>query len=171
MDDDYNDDPHATKHDEHSTRCGCQSVFVSSQDDIMSELLDIGETVFFTNNGWSGLVKVKYFSLEKTNVLRNIVTNINGDDIITTKEHLCSPNNLYVGWIPSSVPKYKQSAKTLSEEDIKNITSPKHLLPLHQEFLSVHCKLNHLPFTIMLRLSKIIILPCWFLKLRNDFPP
>ena len=30
MDDDYNDDPHATKYEEHSTRCGCQSVFASS---------------------------------------------------------------------------------------------------------------------------------------------
>ena len=88
MDDDYNDDPHATKHEEHSTRCGCQSVFASSQDDITSELFDIGETLFFTNNGWSGLVKVKYFSLDKTNVLRIIVTNSNGDDIITTKAHL-----------------------------------------------------------------------------------
>ena len=56
MDDDYNDYPHATKHEEHSTRCGCQSVFASSQDDIMSELFDIEETLFFTNNGWSGLV-------------------------------------------------------------------------------------------------------------------
>ena len=85
MNDNYNDDPHATKHEEHSTCCGCQSVFASSQDDITSELFDIGETIFFTNNGWSGLVKVKSFSLDKTNVLRIIVTNSNGDDIITTK--------------------------------------------------------------------------------------
>ena len=44
MDDDYNDDPHATKHEEHATRCDCQSVIASSQDDITSELFDIGET-------------------------------------------------------------------------------------------------------------------------------
>ena len=73
----------------YSTRYGCRSVFASSQDDITSELFDIGETLFFTNDGWSGLVKVKYFSLDKTNVLRIIVTNSNGDDIITTKEYLC----------------------------------------------------------------------------------
>ena len=48
--------------------------------------------------------KVKYFSLDETNVLRIIVTNSNGDDIITTKEHLRSPSNPDVGWIPSSVP-------------------------------------------------------------------
>ena len=73
---------------------------------------------------------MKYFSLDKTNVLRIIVTNSNGDDIITTKEHLSSLNNPDVGWITSSVTDYKQSAKTLSEEDIEKITSPKHLSPL-----------------------------------------
>ena len=99
------------------------------------------------------------------------MTNSNGDNIITTKEHLRSPRNPDVGWIPSSVPKYKQSAKTLSEEDIENITSPKHLSPLQQEFLSVYYKLNHLPFTIMLQLSNMSILPLRFLKLRNDLPP
>ena len=57
--------------------------------------------------------------MEETNVLRDVVTNSNGDDIITTKEHLRSPSNPDVGWIPSSVPEYKQSAKTLSEEDIE----------------------------------------------------
>ena len=113
-------------------------MFASSQDDITSELFYIGETLFFTNNGWSGLVKVKSFSLDKTNVLRIIVTNSNGYDIITTKEHLRSPNNPDVGWILSLVPEYKQSAKTLSEKDIETITSPKHLSPLQQEFLSVH---------------------------------
>ena len=124
MDDNYNDDPHATKHEEHSTRCGCQSVFASSQDDITSELFDIGETLFFKNNGLPGLVKVKYFSLDKTNVLRIIATNSNGDDIITTKEHLCLLNNADVGWLPSSVPEYKQSAKTLSEKYIEKSRRP-----------------------------------------------
>ena len=62
---------------------------------------------------------MKSFSLDKENVLRIIVTNSNGDDIITTKEHLCLPSNQDVGWITSSVTEYKQSAKTLSEKDIE----------------------------------------------------
>ena len=85
------------------------------------------------NDGWSGLVKVKSFSLDETNVLRIIVTNSNGDYIITTKEHLRSPNNTDVGWIPISVTEYKQSAKTLSEEDIEKITLPKHFSQLQQD--------------------------------------
>ena len=62
---------------------------------------------------------MKSFSLDETNVLRIIVTNSNGDDIITSKENLRSPRNPYVGWIPSSVTENKQSAKTLSEEYIE----------------------------------------------------
>ena len=139
--------------------------------EITSELFDIGETFFFTNNGWSGMVKVKCFSLDEINVLRIVVTNSDGDEIITTKEHRRSPSNPDIGWIPSLVPEYKQSGKTLSVEDIKKVTSPKHLSPLQQEFLSVHYKLSHLPFTIMLRLSKIGILPHRFQKLRNNLPP
>ena len=99
-----------------------------------------------------------------------IGTNSNSDDKITTKENILSPNYPDVGWIPSLVTEYKQSAKALPEEDIKKTTSPKNLSPLQHDFLSVHYKLNHLPFTIMLRLSNMIILPCRFLKLINDLP-
>ena len=95
---------------------------------------------------------MKSFFLDETNVLRIFVTNSDGEEIITTKEHLRSPSNPDIGWIPSSVPEYKQPGKTLSEEDIKKVTSPRHLSPLQQEFLSVHYKLSHLLFSIMLRL-------------------
>ena len=101
--------------------------------------LIFGETLFFKNNGWSGLVKVKSFSLDETNVLRIIVTNINGDDIITTKEHLRLLNNPDVGWIPSLVSKYKQSAKTLSEEDIEKITWTKHLSLCWKHYQTLGC--------------------------------
>ena len=57
-------------------------------------------------------------------------------------------------WITESLPEYGQAAKVLSEEAIKKITSPTHLSPLQQECLSVHYKLNHLPFIIMIWLEK-----------------
>ena len=57
------------------------------------------------------------------------------------------------------------------EKATKKITSPTHLSPLQQEFLIMHCELNHLPFTIMLQLAKMNILPRRLLKLRNDLPP
>ena len=75
-------------------------------------------------------------------------------------------------WVDSYLgSQIQKSAKTLSDDGIEKITSPKHLSPLQQEFLSVHYKLNHLPITIMLWLYNMSILPCRYLKLRNDLPP
>ena len=41
--------------------CHGKSAFATSQnDDIVSEFFEIGETLFLTNDGWSGLVKVNF---------------------------------------------------------------------------------------------------------------
>ena len=81
-------------------------------------VFEIGETLFLTNDGWSGLVKVEYFSLDKANILIIVVTNTNGDNIVTTKEHHLSPSNPDIGWIPESAPEYWQVTKLLLEEAI-----------------------------------------------------
>ena len=86
------------------------------------------------------------------------------------QKKLCSPSNPDIGWIPEFAPEYGQAGKLLLEEANKNIISPTHLSPLQQEFFIVHYELNHLPFTIMLRLEKISILPRRFLRLRNYLP-
>ena len=140
--------------------------------DTVLELFEIGETLYYTNTGWSGLVKVKSFELDDKGVLRFVVTSLaSEEDIKTTSTYLRSPSNPDIGWIPTSIPEYNSTSRTLSEEEIEKITSPTHLSPLQQEFLSVHYKLNHLPFAIMLRLSKFGFLPQRFLKLRNAMPP
>ena len=43
----------------------------------------------------------KTLSFDESNVLRIVLSNSNGKDIITTKEHLRSPSSPDVGWIPS----------------------------------------------------------------------
>ena len=139
--------------------------------DVKQELFEVGETLFYAKEGWSGLVKVKSLALDENGVLRIVVMNSNGEDITTAREFLRSPGNPDIGWIPTSVPEYQSRAKEISDEDMTKITSPVHLSPLQQEFLSVHHKLFHLPFTIMLRLSKFGVLPKRFLKLRNNLPP
>ena len=64
------------------------------------------------------------------------------NEIETTREFLKSPNNPDIGWIPSSVPEFKSTANSLSEDD-----------------------------SVMLRMTTFGILPRRFLKLRNDLPP
>ncbi len=71
-------------------------------------------------------------------VLKIRVTEKGGDDFVTTREHLHSPNNLDIGWIPLTVLEYRTAAKELSDKEINSITSPKHLAPLQQEFLILH---------------------------------
>ena len=82
IDDDIDDN---CTHDEHSTCCHGKSAFTASQNDIVPEFFEIGETLFLTDDGWSGLVKVRSFSLENANILRIVVTNKNGYNIFTTK--------------------------------------------------------------------------------------
>ena len=172
IDVDGDNEYHCTdKHGEHSKCFHGKSAFAISHNDIVSDFFEIGETLFLTNDGWSGLVKVKYFSLVQANILKIVVTNTNGDNIFTTKEHLRSPSNLDIGWVSESAPEYGKAVKVLSEEAIENLISSTHLSPLQQEFFSVRYKLNDLPFITMLRLAKMSILTYRFLKLRNDFPP
>ena len=151
--------------------CNGKSAFTTSHNDTVSEFFEIGKTLFLTNDGWSGLVKVKYFSLDEANILKIIVKNTNGDINVTPKEHFCSSSKSDIGCIPESTPEYGQAAKLILEEAIEKITSPTHFSPLQQYFFSVNYKLNHLPFTIMLRLAKMSILHRRFLKLRNYFSP
>ena len=109
--------------------------------------------------------------MDKDNILRFVVIDSNGKEITTTRENLRAPTNPDIGWIPTTLPEYKSSTRCLTDEQIKTLCSPNHLSPLQQEFLSLHHKLCHLPFSVMLRMSKLGILPKRFLKLRNNMPP
>ena len=51
----------------------------------------------------------------------------------STVEFLPCLNNPYIGWTQMLVPKYKVSANNLTDKDIKNTTSPQHILPLQQK--------------------------------------
>ena len=149
----------------------CSKNAFATEANISRELFDVGETLVYSKEGFTSLVKVKSLHLDSSNVLRISVEMQDGKCVETTREHLRSPNNPDIGWIPTSLPTYESAAKHLSEEDIKKITSPTHLSPLQQEFLSLHHRLLHLPFTIMLRMAQLGILPKRFTKLRNDLPP
>ena len=125
---------------------GCPESCTACATDIVSEEFDIGETLFYTKEGWSGLVKVKTLFMDKDNVLRFVVADSNGKEITTTRENLRAPTNPDIGWIPTTLPEYKSSTRCLTDEQIKTLCSPNHLSPLQQEFLSLHHKLCHLPF-------------------------
>ncbi len=68
--------------------------------------------------------------LNDDNALQLRVSEKGGHDFITTREHLHSPKNLDISWIPSTVLEYRTTTKELSDKDIDSSTSPKHLSPL-----------------------------------------
>lgn len=153
------------------TTSSCHCAHAHASDLTNHETFDVGETLFYTKDGFSTLVKVHKLKFDQDNILRITVTTPNGNHLETTKEHLRAPEQPDIGWIPSSVPDFQTASGHLTEEQIATITSPRHLSPLQQEFLSLHNRLFHLPFTIMLRMAKLGLLPQRFLKLRNDLPP
>ena len=63
--DDDNEDHCIDKLGEHSKCYHGKSAFTTSHNDSVSEFFEIGETLFLTNDGWSGIVKVEYFFLDK----------------------------------------------------------------------------------------------------------
>ena len=65
--------------------------------DVKQELFKVGETLFYTKEGWSGLVKVKLLALDENEVPRIVVINSNGEDITTTRENLRSQQNPDIG--------------------------------------------------------------------------
>ena len=100
----------------------CDSFALSS--DLQMEAYEVGETIFYSKDGFSTLAKITAITLDKNNVLRYSLRTSGGDEVSTTREHIRSPDTPDVGWIPSSVPEYSRSAAELSEEQIKEITSP-----------------------------------------------
>ena len=69
------------------------------------------------------------------------------------------------------MPEKKEAASNLTEKDIDDITNPVSLSPLQEEFVSLHERLCHLPFTVMFRLVNLGFLPKKSQKLNNKAPP
>ena len=67
--DDENKDNFTSKLGEHSKCCHSKSAFTTSHNHIISYFFEIGEILFLTNDRWSGLIMVKYFSLDEAKML------------------------------------------------------------------------------------------------------
>ncbi len=97
--------------------------------------------------------------LDNSNTVQfNAVTPL-GYTIEAMKESLWCPENPDIAWIPSTVPEYRASAADLDEEQLQQIKSPVKLSPLQEEWLSLHERLWHLPFSVMFHLCKLGFLP------------
>ena len=73
------------------------------------------------------MVRVKSIAIDDADVLRFVVTDSNGKDTTITREHLQSPSNPDIGWIPSSASEYDSATRCLTDEEVKTLCSPLHL--------------------------------------------
>ena len=139
--------------------------------DIDSDLFHIGETLLYSNSGHTTYVKVEKIFLDDDSVLRFKCKTAGNEEIITTKESLRVPDSPDIGWIPANVPEKKQAAANLDDEEFEKISNPVQLSPLQEEFLALHERLWHLPFSVMFRMVKLGFLHKKFKKLGNKAPP
>jgi len=139
--------------------------------DVDSDLFHVGETLLYTNAGHTTYVKVEKILLDDDCVLRFKCKTISGDEIITTKESLRAPDSPDIGWIPSNIPEKRQAATELDANDFDKLSNPVQLSPMQEEFLALHERLWHLPFSVMFRMVKLGFLPKKFKKLGNKAPP
>ena len=103
--------------------------------------------------------------------MRFKVKTSSGEEINTTKAFLRDPKSPDIGWIPTSVPDVKEAAADIPDEVLKKMSNPVKLSPLQEEFLALHERLWHLPFSVMFRMVKLGLLPSKFRKLKNKAQP
>mgnify|MGYP001046712641 CR=1 FL=1 len=127
--------------------------------DIDSDLFHVGETLLYTNTGHTTYVKVEKILLDDDCVLRFKCKTISDEEITTTKESLCAPDSPDIGWIPGNVPEKRQAATELDSNDFNKLSNPVQLSPMQEEFLALHERLWHLPFSVMFRMVKLGFLP------------
>ena len=139
--------------------------------DLSNDFFHVGETLLFSREGRTVYVRVVRIAVGADSVLRFVMKPSDGDEFETTREFLRAPDDPDIGWIPSTPPEMKHVAAELPENLLEQISNPVKLSPLQEEFLALHERLWHLPFSVMFRMVKLGLLPRKFRKLGNKAPP
>ena len=134
-------------------------------------MFHVGKTLLYTNAGQTLYVRIEEISLDEKAVIKFRVRTTNDEVIETMKESLWSPDDPDIGWIPTTSPEKKEAESNLTEKEIDGITNPVSLLPLQEEFVSLHERLWRIPFIVIFPLVKLGFLPKNFQNLNNKAPP
>ena len=65
------------------------------------------------------------------------------------REYLSRPENPDVASLPTTLPKVQDAAKQLSDQDLTSILHPRLLNTAEEEFIDMHQRLFHLPYSRM----------------------
>ncbi len=88
----------------------------------------------------------------------------------TNAKHLCCPAQPNIASMPVTPNELKATSTSLSEEDCHRLANPTILSPKQQKLMSYHEQLYHLPFSILICMASLGIIPWKLSKLRNSVP-
>eukprot|EP00956_Cyclotella_meneghiniana_P031729 scaffold84308_cov35-Cyclotella_meneghiniana.AAC.1 len=128
------------------------------------------EKMIYKREGRNALVKVISSQLEDDKLTFTIEFP-HGETFQTTREFLHRPEQPEIANIPVTTDDFRATSGILSDEDLNRLAHPEPLSPQEQEFLDMHHRLYHLPYTVMFRLAKHGVLPKHFLRLAKRPPP
>ena len=127
--------------------------------------------MIYKNEGDNAIVKKLSHKLDMDGMLTYQIEFPSGDLKEIPREFLSRPSNPDVADIPSTIPQVQKTIRQLSDELIRKLANPTALTPAEQEFLDLHHRLFHLPYSVMFRLAKIGFLPKHLLRLKDRPPP
>ena len=111
---------------------------------------DIGERLFYTNEGHTSMVIVKDIIRSHDSATKFIVEFPNHRSIRTTADCLRKPNQPDIAEIPVTPEDFLDESTKLSLEDCKSIANPAIVSPEQQELMSYHERLYHVPFSVLI---------------------
>ena len=137
----------------------------------MESIIYNGEKLIYKNEGRNAIVKIIDSSVDSNGKLKYTVEFPSGESEQVTRENLARPDTPDIASIPTTIPDIQEAVQQLSDQDAESILRPNALSAAEQEFLDLHHRLFHLPFSVMFRLAKFGVLPKHFLQLKDRPPP
>lgn len=130
-----------------------------------------GENMIYKNEGHNDLVKVIANKVGEDGMLRYTIEFSSGEHDDVPREFLNRPEIPDIASIPTTIPQIREVTRQLNDEELEFLLHPKSLSPAEQEFLDLHHRLFHLPYSMMFRLAKAGFLPKHLMRIKDRPPP
>ena len=144
--------------------------WMAPSDSVEVSPFSIGERLFYTNEGHTAMVTLREIKLNKNNAATFTIELPSKKHLSTTADYLCCPFQPDIASIPINPEDFERHSTNLDSEQLHNLSHPIHLSPEQQELISWHHRLSHTPFTSLMRMANIGLIPKYLAKLRNFCP-
>ena len=149
--------------------------FITQDDDgilspIIEESFDVGERLLYTNEGHTSMVTVRSIISSAEAANKFVIEFPNKRYITTIADCLREPSQPDIVSIPVNPEDFLEKSTKLSENDCKALANLTILSHEQQELISYHERLYHLPFTVLMRMANIGLIPRRLQKMRNNIP-